>query len=188
MQRFHALQFYCDQDGVIVDFWGTVIRTFGIAHTHWYDIDKKKFWKPINDLGATFWEGLPWLPGARELWRRLQGFDPIILTARSGHPLSVIGKHAWIDKHIGVDQKRIVCYRSEKVQHAMYDLERGICPILIDDQPRNVLEWREVGGYAYQYPCPWFKREQDENNVFSLLMQSVFGRTKFQQYKVGSQG
>lgn len=137
---------YCDLDGVLCDFWGTVQRTFGRKHTDLYYADKKGFWKPINDAGEVFWAALPWLPGAVNFWKGIEHYNPIILTARSLHPTSDQGKTVWIDRNLGEGVDRIICMRSEKALFAARDVMNGIIPLLIDDQERNIGEWEMAGG------------------------------------------
>ncbi len=105
-------------------------------------VDPSGVWDNIRNHGS-FFESLPLLPDALELWegcKRLHP-EPIILT---GIPYSVPDageqKLRWVDKHIGPDARVICCASAEKREHGRPG------DVLIDDWNYYQSLWEQMGG------------------------------------------
>ncbi len=133
-------KFYCDMDGVLVDF----IKGY-------YDLTGKDltgafhsgdaFWEPINKAGLDFWVNLDWTPDGKELWKYIEKYKPEILSAPSKNNDSRVGKHQWVKRELP-DVHLLLRYRKDKKEFASPN------SILIDDLDTNVDSWREAGGIA----------------------------------------
>ena len=146
---------YLDLDGVFADFDGQ-LRNYGVIkndqtfhHTHpstWTDaqIDlSNKVEKCMSMPG--FWEEIPLMDRAYELWDYCEPFKPIILTAipnkEDWFEQIKDEKQRWIDKYLGFKTRVVYCLRSEKAQRA-----NTVTDILVDDTTQNILEWNNAGG------------------------------------------
>ena len=145
---------YCDMDGVIVDF---ITGANKIAKAHkfsrkWEELANRNAnlaWDIINEKGSDFWARLGWEKNGKKLWSYIEKYNPVILSA---YPYNIenpdvknnaiIGKKAWIEKHIGneASAQAIICARKEKILFAEENA------ILIDDMEKNIKEWKQAGG------------------------------------------
>lgn len=131
------MQIYCDLDGVLADLDTHYKNLFGIEPSILLDnLD----WNLVRD-SANFYEGIPLMPDAMDLWNYIAPFRPIILT---GVPKSVEeasqNKRNWVARHFGADVK-VRCVRSsEKYLSA----QRG--DVLIDDWEKYRNKWEKAGG------------------------------------------
>lgn len=139
---------YFDMDGVLADF-RTGTERAGAVYAPIGTSDKKAddaMWDEIRKT-PHFYATLPEIPRGIRLFKDLQaaGEKPEILTAipkphyRIEH--SAEDKKSWAAAHLGPDVPVHICYRAEKIRKC-----RGPEDILIDDQNRNVEEWKSAGG------------------------------------------
>lgn len=139
---------YFDMDGVLADFKAGVER-LGVPYVPPDTKDRAAddaIWDAIRAT-PRFYARLPEIPSGTALFRALQaaGEDPEVLTAvpkpEKNVPKAAGDKCAWNLAHLGPDVKTRICLRAEKIRFC-----RGPEDVLIDDQERNVREWREAGG------------------------------------------
>jgi hypothetical protein len=160
-------------DGVLCDFLGGLvdlfpreahvagIRKIGSILGGWprgvYDasqvlgVSLEELWGRIADQGMEWWENLPLLPGAVELWDGLHaipGAKVYLLSSPARDPGSYAGKRAWAQKHIARDYPGLILTNDKTPLAA-----KG--RILIDDFDRNVGNFTSAGGVGILYPQPW---------------------------------
>ena len=131
-------KFYCDMDGVLVDFNKGYLKLTGIDISGQY-LNDKGFWKPIDEGGVDFWYNLPWMPDGKTLWNYIEKYKPDILSAPSREDSSRVGKNKWVNKHLpGVHLiLRSVEHKKEFASPTS---------VLIDDRKENIDSWVEAGG------------------------------------------
>lgn len=120
-------------------------------------VDMPTFWEGIQAAGSEFWENMPMLPAARELWDRLNEIHPeqvSILSSPGKYRnagLSAKGKYNWVCDHLGEEAayRTIICPAPRK-----HYLAKG--NLLIDDMDLNVERWDAAGGHAIQWPSMQF--------------------------------
>lgn len=142
---------FLDMDGVLVDFDGYFLKTFGVPYSA---MNKKEVWGHVETI-PNFFRKLPKLSKTDELFKVVNEIvrNPLlieILTAkpkRTGHLISCArDKEGWIREHIdenifvncvdGWDNKRHFCQHGD---------------ILIDDSKRNCDDWENAGGLSILY-------------------------------------
>jgi 5'(3')-deoxyribonucleotidase len=146
-KRFHV---FVDLDGVVADFDGYFKRHHGMLP---HDVQKAhrgddaEMWRMVKSI-PNFWFELPLMPGARDLWRVVEPYHPIILTgcprADDGDGIdskAVVGKRKWVAHHFGASVPVITCRSKDKPLHM---ISKG--DILIDDRPWNIKKWQKAGG------------------------------------------
>ena len=131
-------EIYCDMDQVLCNFLKGADKVVGEPFVN---ADKEKRWNTISNT-KDFWANLEWMPGAEKLYRRIEKYDPHILSAYSPFDKNCIkGKELWIKRNLRLsDFSRIhLVRRAEKKAYSNGN-------ILIDDFGRNVKEWKSGGG------------------------------------------
>ena len=84
---------YCDMDQVLCNFMKAADKAVGGSFV---TFDKDERWKKINQTKG-FWENLEWMPGAKNLYKKIIKYDAHILSAYSGKdPSSKSGKMKWL--------------------------------------------------------------------------------------------
>jgi 5'(3')-deoxyribonucleotidase len=151
-------QLYLDLDGVLGDFDGFLLSTYGIITDRTKD-DPPNFWETIASHPTGFFRAMPMLPDAMELWegaKRLHP-SPIVL---SGAPHSVPDAHEqkkeWVREKLGPDVQTICCAAAQK---------RIFCKpgdVLIDDWPKYRDLWRKAGGIFILHTTAKSSLEQAE--------------------------
>ena len=132
-------QLFLDCDGVLADFDRGAENVFGI-HPRKYEDEHgtEKFWATLQSY-SKFYENLPVMSDAYELYAAVEHLNPIILT---GCPLggwAQAQKLSWRNKHFpGVPM--ITTLSKDKRSHA----KAG--DILIDDYLKYRHLWEEMGG------------------------------------------
>lgn len=136
-----SYKIYCDMDGVLTDFKGDFQHYSGYS-TEEYEtkFGEKAFWKFIHhDIGIKFWSDMNWMPSGKELWKYIESYSPILLSAPFNHPDSRKGKKIWVESNIG-KQKLILSKAINKKNYA------STKSILIDDMEKNIKGWISKGG------------------------------------------
>lgn len=149
MQTEKMSTIYCDMDGVLADMMKGARGLLG----HEYDdksYDKKETRKKLNDQ-KDFWEKLPLMPGAMQLWKFINKYNAHILTAYPTWDVNgKKGKLDWARKHLTniTDEKFHAVLRANKRDYA----KTGNRPnILIDDYIKNIIEFDNAGGIGIHH-------------------------------------
>jgi 5'(3')-deoxyribonucleotidase len=138
---------FCDLDGVLADFERGFINKFKKTPD---EVNPSVMWSAII-RSNTFFETLPWMPKARELWEEIRQYDPIILT---GIPRSVKAaeqKRKWCAKNLGSDIHVITCSTKDKPKFCLSG------SLLIDDRTDNLNAWNSKGGRFILYDESFFE-------------------------------
>jgi hypothetical protein len=140
LKQINNRSIFCDLDGVLVN-WQKGF--YDVYKMNFADFENKygssKAWTEINKLGVKWWANLSWLKDGKQLWKYIEQFNPIILTAPSTNPASIAGKKIWIKRELGIDIPYII--DKEKWKHINNDGD-----ILIDDMAHNIYPWNKKGG------------------------------------------
>lgn len=145
LQESHSLQIYCDLDGVLCDF-DKQFENLGYGHPDKFEGKPGLFYPLLNKGGIGFWSNMVWMPDGQTLWDFIKPYKPTIITAYAvSNPISIKGKEIWIKKNLGQKVNYIICKRKEKQNYASSKA------ILIDDDDRNISEWKAAGGVAIQH-------------------------------------
>lgn len=130
-------------DGVIVNFDKGYEKLTGIDVTGEFRSDPD-FWNPINNEGVDFWENLEWTSDGKTLWKYIEKYNPIILSAPSNRDESRVGKQLWVKRELpGV--QLFLRYAKYKIDFAT---PRSV---LIDDRLPNIEDWVNAGGIGIHH-------------------------------------
>jgi len=132
-------QLFLDCDGVLADFDSGFQNLTGMQGQEFEDrFGSKLFWKRIEN-SKNFFETLPIMPGALELYDAVKKFRPIILTGCPKGDWAAPLKMRWRDKNFpGVPM--VTCLSKDKVDYC----QTG--DILIDDFLKHSQKWIAGGG------------------------------------------
>lgn len=155
-----------DMDGVLVDFDKGVMDTFGLDLT---DVNKSsselteeqkehknKLYRKLAKVDASWWENLPPMEGAHDLYNHLRdNFSAFfILTAhtKSGKDACVEGKKLWLKKNLRLltTSENFICCQSKDKQNYIKHKESEFS-VLVDDRESNINNWRNAGGIAIHH-------------------------------------
>jgi len=148
-EKSEEYKIYCDLDGVLVDFIRGIKDKIDSNVDDWSGWKLKKnmtnngVWDEVKKIGESYWSELEWTNDGKQLWNYIKKYDPIILTARPKTVHSAIeGKEKWINKHLGSGFVRtsLVVLGIQKQDHADGN------SVLIDDNKRNIRQWKSKGG------------------------------------------
>lgn len=133
---------FCDLDGVLADFEQGVRNKF---NKNVDEIKPTLMWCVINK-SKTFFETLPWMEKGRELWSRIEQYNPIILTGVPPHSATAVEqKIKWCQRELGPNVQVITCATKDKPNYCTYG------SILIDDRTDNLNDWNKKGGKFILY-------------------------------------
>ena len=155
MKTFHEYLFeqetgysiYCDLDGVLCDFDNQFLK---FNQGSMDDVEKKYgpeyAWNMILKAGKNWWSSMAWMADGKKLWKAIEKFNPIILTAgpKTGEKAATIGKKEWVHREIGYIPI-LICPSKDKWQYA------NKSSILIDDRSRNIKQWVKAGGIGIKH-------------------------------------
>lgn len=132
---------FLDLDGVLADFDGHFMPTFGCDHL---TMEAREMWEHIDDHGNYFRE-LPPCTGAIEFYREVEGLWPVILTAlpRTGFESVARQKREWVREHLG---NGVIVLPVQSGTKPLFMQHPG--DILIDDWVKNTTAWELAGGRA----------------------------------------
>lgn len=144
----HYYSIFCDIDGVLSDFSKHVEDNLGIPDNEERQHDptlRKVFWDKMVDFherGGRFWEDLPLMDDAMDLWNFIKVYDPTIITATGGSIASAPAqKKVWLKKYFPGIPYIITTQPGEKGgKHG----KKG--RILIDDRCLEIEPWKKNGG------------------------------------------
>lgn len=116
---------------------------------HEAELSDDEFWNNIS-ADPDFWFNIEPYPWFTQLISVVENFDPhfCITTNPSRDPLCIVGKRAWIDKHLGETFSRVM-FGPQKHLFA----KPGA--VLIDDFDGNISRFRAFGGVGITFPQPW---------------------------------
>lgn len=133
------MQLFLDCDGVLADFdtyaeaiWGLPPRKAEA------ELGTKRFWCDLKSHEG-FYEKLPLMPDARELFEAVEHLNPIILTGIPVGDWAEPQKRVWGAKHFP-HTTMICCMSKDKRNH----MQPG--DVLVDDWPTYKHLWEEAGG------------------------------------------
>jgi hypothetical protein len=146
---------YLDMDGVIADFFGAIEEKFGVEH-----------WKSISDMESKLCElhNTPFFYNIKpfeeseeivEMVQELSEGDWGICSSplRGDMYNSAYWKRNWLDDRgwLPSNLEKLI-FTGNKHKYSM-DRLTGNPNILIDDKPRNVMEWEKNGGIGILFQC-----------------------------------
>lgn len=106
-------------------------------------------WQTIDRAGQAFWQDMPVMPWAQELYDVLRPYSVVFCTSPAYNPVCAAGKMAWLQRFTGDRALRDVVITPRK------ELLARPRSILIDDLERNVRKFRTAGGQAILFPAPY---------------------------------
>ncbi len=132
-------QLFLDCDGVLADFDTGFLKLTGYQGQEYEDkFGSKLFWKRIQDAPHYF-ENLPLMPDALELFGAVKHLRPIILTGCPRGDWAAHQKMRWRDRYFpGVSM--VTCLSRNKVDYC----QPG--DILVDDFLKHSQKWIDGGG------------------------------------------
>ena len=173
---------FVDIDEVLVDFIGAAMSLHGIklsqVHHMWPETtwsasealgwSNNKFWKPINEAGAEFWENLVDKPWINDILFMISGrfSESYLVSAPSLCPTSYTGKVKWIRNRFGSGFDKFILTPHKELLAAP---DR----ILIDDNPHNVQNFRDNGGQAVLFPFWGNENRKHLDNPVNFLRESL---------------
>ena len=136
------MKIYFDMDGVLADFQKYFKQHYPEIVDPW-DLTDEEFWPKVKAI-PDFWENLPVLEGALELFEYAkQNHEVEILSSPSSHDhRSYGGKIKWVEKHLGEDIRVNLVTRKHKQKFAEED------SVLIDDIEKTCKEFEQKKGLS----------------------------------------
>ena len=140
----NARRLFVDLDGVLADFRQHVLDTIGVMPDENGDAG---FWAALH-AHHEFWLNMPLMPHAHDLWEKVRGYSPVILTGvpSTGKEEVERQKREWVRQHFGSAVEVIATYARLKQNHMD---RRG--DVLLDDKVQNVMRWNKAGGIGVLY-------------------------------------
>lgn len=140
---------YVDSDGVVADFEYALLDHYGLEVRR---IPKDSYWDAINDYdakGGEWFNDLPLMPDAMQLWDAIKHLNPTFLTATGrAEETAATQKRVYLMRKFGVTDDRIITVRKSehKAQFASPNA------VLIDDNfERSIKSWEEAGGIGVHH-------------------------------------
>lgn len=164
---------YLDMDGVLVDFERGIREQFNLTNEFLEGLnvsskllteEQKIKKRSVYDLilaKKEYWENLPMMDDGLRLWEAVVRYQPIILTAAPKHNTGVngpmfkqaaAGKFKWVNENLTLfdpndkfGEHNFICTTSAQKKDFIHT-RAGVHQILIDDRPRNIMDWNAAGG------------------------------------------
>lgn len=171
-----APEIYLDMDGVCVDFMGAAIAAQGYDAAaklaQWREQhpgslfpeplmgkDATEFFTHKNLAASEFWSGLTPYPWFEHLYSELARLGHVVfLTAPTGQPGCVSGKHEWLIEKFGHDYSDFIFTRhKDRLAHSG--------AYLVDDMPFNIAPFERRGGNGILFPQIWNELHAIEDPV-----------------------
>lgn len=137
---------YVDMDSVLTDF-TQQFKNYskgGLSFEEYSEkISKNQAWTVVHNGGKEYWSDMPWMVDGKELWDFVNKHfnDVQILSAPTNDPNSAYGKIEWCKRELHPQPSRVnLVPAKEKMIFSKQS------HILVDDNSRNILQWREKGG------------------------------------------
>lgn len=140
-------QIFVDLDGVLAD-WFTAASK--MLNNNFKDGSNDFDWEDLFNSNPNMYRELPLMPDAMLLWKHIEKYNPVILTAipsRWHWPQATAQKRNWVHEHFGehVDV-RFGPFAIDKQFHCVHNQ----C-LLIDDMEKNIVQWKAAGGPAIHH-------------------------------------
>lgn len=141
-------QIYCDMDGVLTHFNNGARKIGYKGPLPATGEDKAKLWSIVVNDAESFWGDMPWAEGGKKLWNFIKVYQPVLLTSISrdmSNKLGVNGKKGkqrWIKRELGQEYLTTALI----VASGTKDKYVSLNGILIDDDKRNINQWKKAGG------------------------------------------
>lgn len=133
------MQLFLDCDGVLASFDEYALEIFGLPpRAAEKKLGTPRFWADLQSHEG-FYEKLPLMPDARELFEAVEHLNPIILTGCPQGEWAEPQKRAWGKKHFP-HTTMICCMSKDKRNHMLPG------DVLVDDWPKYRELWEEAGG------------------------------------------
>jgi hypothetical protein len=133
------MQLFLDCDGVLADFDLYAEKVFGLPpRKAEATLGTKRFWCDLQSHD-DFYNRLPLIPDALELYEAVWHLDPVILTGLPLGDWAEPQKRAWGARHFP-DARMICCMSKDKRNH----MQPG--DVLVDDWPKYRELWEGAGG------------------------------------------
>ena len=144
MTLFDQPQLFLDADGTISDFNSKAQEILGMPSSEYEALHKAKgMWRELRHYrsleGLGFFEDLPLMPDAMDLFNAVQHLDPIILTGCPFGNWAPEQKMRWAARYFP-GTRMITCMARDKHLH----MQPG--DILIDDREKHRAGWEAAGG------------------------------------------
>lgn len=164
------MKIYCDLDGVLVNFtkgcqkifptWTEPMFKGNDCRAH-LGITDQEFWETIDKYGEEWWANLEPEPWAEELISVVNFYDRdfIILTSPSLSHFAASGKVLWLQKYF--NSKRFKRYIITPAGNKCLLANKE--SVLIDDNDKNCMEFREHLGYTILFPRSWNENHNKED-------------------------
>lgn len=151
---------YLDVDGVLANFNKPACEVLGEPYPPakwcWYKNVPNGFNKLNKLCTFDFWENLEWMSGGKLILGEVCEFfnfniknNIYLLTTPMPNPESATGKWQWIKKNLPDFYSQTIITQAPKKLLAKPNT------ILIDDNTKNVDEFRQAGGQTILVPRPW---------------------------------
>lgn len=132
-------QLFLDLDGVLGDFDISAADIFGLPPRNAEAaFGAKRFWADLQSHPG-FYENLPLMPDAMELFEAVRHLNPIILTGLPQGDWAEPQKRTWGRKNFP-ETKMICCASKDKRNHMLPG------DVLVDDWPKYKELWEDSGG------------------------------------------
>lgn len=187
MKKFPVI--FCDMDEVLSDFIGGACKVHGITRKqleetrikgNWdicepLKISEEEFWKPIDQLGESFWTSLEPLPWCVSFYQQLKEYAEhlIVLSSPSSHPGCLSGKATWLRKVLGAN----VDFCPFKHKHYLSNEGR----VLIDDRHDNLIAWMRANQLSIPilFPSPGNKAYQEADDPVPFVLEILTELSKY---------
>jgi hypothetical protein len=134
------MQLFLDCDGVLADFDRGVKRLLGLPPAEYQQrYGAGKFWAALAKAPG-FYEHLPLMPDAIELFEGVRHLNPVILTGLPRGNWAAPQKVRWAARHFP-GTRIITCMAIDKRSHCTED------DVLVDDTPKYRDLWEGAGGH-----------------------------------------
>jgi 5'(3')-deoxyribonucleotidase len=183
MLKASDFRIFIDLDGVIADWVGKAVKSFGlnIKNKVVHDIlntdvrgieqfiDTEFMWQVINDGGTEWWEDIKPFPWAKYLYDQACGLGQVcFLTQPSPHGSSSSGKAHWIQRHFNGTKNYLL--------GAPKEFCAGPYSYLIDDTPKKIARFDQAGGHGVLFPNS-FAIAHGKHGEEHLLQSPLCGRS-----------
>lgn len=171
------MKIFLDMDGVVADFTAGMCAAVGLPFSNQPYLFPRGLWDYVDWLDRVhhvnwldvelacssedFWADLPALPKADQLYNYLNTRHGVrFLTTPTGDTMVCFGgKRRWLEARgwaVPHDKRMVLLEHGEtKEEYARPDI------VLLDDQDKNVQDFRHGGGQAILVPRPWNNRYRE---------------------------